>query len=155
MRVDEVAARRLFAAARVARLATTGADGAPHLVPVTFAMDLGDVVSAVDAKPKSTRALRRLRNIRAHPRVSLLVDHYDDDWSRLWWVRADGHATVTDSDPGAVTALAAKYQQYARTAPAGPVIRVRVTTWRGWSASADPPAPPAPPARPECPPGPG
>ena len=94
-------ARRRFAAARVARLATVAGDGQPHLVPVVFAVEGDTVLIAVDAKPKRHRALKRLRNIADHPAVSLLVDHYDDDWSALWWVRADGVATVTDDDAGA------------------------------------------------------
>ncbi|EIE99094.1 TIGR03668 family PPOX class F420-dependent oxidoreductase [Saccharomonospora glauca] len=146
MRMDAATARRLFTAARVARLATADADGVPHLVPVTFACDGDDVVWAVDAKPKTTRALRRLRNIAVNPVVSLLVDHYDEEWSRLWWVRLDGHATINPTDEAAVAALAAKYEQYRRTPPAGPVVRVRVRTWRGWSAS-PPPAAPRPGAR--------
>src|SRR6187397_2768867 len=86
--------RARFAQARVARLATIGPDSRPHLVPIVFVV-VDDVVwSAVDSKPKSTRALRRLDNIRSHPRVSVLVDHYDDDWTSLWWVRIDGDAQV-------------------------------------------------------------
>ena len=88
--VTPAEARGRFAAARVARLATADATGQPHLVPVTFAVAGDMVYTAVDAKPKRTTALRRLANVAANPRVSLLVDHYDDDWSRLWWVRADG-----------------------------------------------------------------
>src|SRR5205807_10199664 len=79
-------------AARVARLATVNADGAPHLVPFCFALD-GDVLySAVDAKPKKTQRLQRLQNAAREPRVSVLVDHYEEDWARLWWVRLDGQA---------------------------------------------------------------
>jgi PPOX class probable F420-dependent enzyme len=137
--VDDDAAQ-LFARARVARLATAGPDGAPHLVPVVFVV-LGDEVwSAVDQKPKSTRDLRRLRNIRANPQVSLLVDHYDDEWTRLWWVRADGRASVVEGgSPGtqvvldrALDALAAKYPQYAADPPAGPFVRVQVERWSSW-----------------------
>src|SRR3954463_5532223 len=91
--------RRRFAAARVARLATVAGDGQPHLVPVVFAVEEDTVVMAVDAKPKRHRDLKRLRNIGDDPRVSLLVDRYDDDWDALWWVRADGTATVTDAEP--------------------------------------------------------
>ncbi|MEW1952545.1 TIGR03668 family PPOX class F420-dependent oxidoreductase [Terrabacter sp. NPDC080008] len=133
-----------FRAARVARLATVRPDGRPHLVPVVFAVvrdarDDGDVVwSAVDDKPKSTRALQRLANVEAHPDVTLLVDHYDDDWSRLWWVRADGTASVVHAgEPGseeALAALAAKYPQYADRPPAGPFLRVAVTRWTRWGA---------------------
>lgn len=137
-RVDADEARGRFAAARVARLATVAADGAPHLVPAVFAV-VDDVVwSAVDDKPKSTRALRRLANIAAHPRVSLLVDHYDDDWTRLWWVRADGTARVLEPTDSATRvgrdALVARYPQYEHRPPGGPFVAVDVDAWRGWSA---------------------
>lgn len=121
----------------MARLATVGADGVPHLVPVTFAVDGDEVLTAVDAKRKRSRRLRRLANIEANPAVTLLVDRYDDDWSALWWVRADGLARV-DDDPvllqRATALLAARYSQYREHAPVGPVIVVRVTAWWGWSA---------------------
>ena len=84
---------RLLSAARVARLATVTAAGLPHIVPVTFAVHDGVIYTAVDAKPKSTRLLRRLDNIRHNPGVAVLADHYEDDWAALWWVRADGSAT--------------------------------------------------------------
>ena len=94
--------------------------------------------TAVDAKPKSTRSLRRLANIESNPRVSMLVDHYQDDWSALWWVRVDGDARVvsvdTDNGRGALSALAAKYAQYAAQAPLGPLIRIAVGSWTSWSA---------------------
>jgi PPOX class probable F420-dependent enzyme len=131
-------ARARFAGARVARLASVTPAGGPHVVPVTFAL-VGEVVwTAVDDKPKSTRRLQRLVNIAAHPGVSLLVDHYEEDWSALWWVRADGTARVADADSSpevraALAALAAKYPQYAEPPP-GPLIRVAVTSWRAWSA---------------------
>ena len=126
-------ARARFAAARVARLATVSADGMPHLVPVTFAVDGDTVVIAVDHKPKRTTDLKRLRNIAAQPRVSLLADHYDEDWDQLWWVRADGRARVADTGP--VDLLVAKYPQYTGRPPAGPVIVVEIELWRGWAAS--------------------
>ena len=133
-RLDDAPAR--FGAARVARLATTDADGSPHLVPVVFALVGETVWTAVDAKPKTTTALRRLDNVRAHPAVSLLVDHYADDWATLWWVRADGVATVLDIDEGraGLDALTAKYPQYQDNPPPGPVLRVDVTRWVSWSA---------------------
>lgn len=98
----------------------------------------GDLLwTAVDAKPKTSVKLRRLRNIRSNPRVSLLVDHYDSDWSALWWVRADGTAEVVDSDTDegrrGLRLLVAKYTQYQSDPPAGPVIVVRVDAWRYWS----------------------
>ena len=72
--------RTRFAAARVARLATVRPDGAPHIVPITFALDGDRIVFAVDRKPKSTTRLRRIENIESDPRVSVLVDAYDDRW---------------------------------------------------------------------------
>ena len=133
-RLDDAPAR--FGAARVARLATTTADGSPHLVPVVFALAGETVWTAVDGKPKSTIALRRLDNVRAHPMVSLLVDHYADDWATLWWVRVDGVATVLDADTAqqGLKALVAKYPQYQENPPPGPVLRVDVTRWVSWSA---------------------
>jgi PPOX class probable F420-dependent enzyme len=132
--VTPARARELFAVARVARLATVRADGAPHLVPVTFALDGDRLLTAVDAKPKRHRRLRRLSNVAAEPRVSLLVDHYDEDWSRLWWVRADGEARVADLDEAMIAPLAAKYPPYADQPPAGPAIVVDVDAWISWSA---------------------
>jgi PPOX class probable F420-dependent enzyme len=129
--------RRRFAAARVAHLATADARGVPHLVPVTFAVE-GEVIwTAVDHKPKRTRALKRLANIETNPRVALLVDHYsDDDWSALWWVRADGTARVIERPPpAALAALGARYGQYAERPPEGPAIAVTVERWSGWSAA--------------------
>ncbi|WP_166907162.1 TIGR03668 family PPOX class F420-dependent oxidoreductase [Mycobacterium sp. DL440] len=133
-----------FAAAPCAILATLGADGAPHLVPVVFAVLLsGDgptpatIYTAVDAKPKSTQRLRRLANIEGDARVSLLVDHYADEWARLWWVRADGRAAVHHSGDAMATGyglLRAKYPQYERIALNGPVITVDVTHWSSWQA---------------------
>jgi len=140
MRLPTAQARDRFAGSRVARLATVSADGVPHLVPVTFAVLDGPtggdrIVFVVDDKPKSTTKLRRLNNIAAHPSVCLLADVYDDDWSRLWWVRADGTATVADTDPAAVDALAARYPAYVQRRPRGPVVSIAVTAWTGWAAS--------------------
>jgi PPOX class probable F420-dependent enzyme len=133
--VTPTEARRRFAAARVARLATADAGGRPHLVPVTFAVE-GDVVyTAVDAKPKRRTALRRLANVAANPRVALLVDHYADDWDTLWWVRADGVGRVIDPhDPEARRAahlLAARYDRFELR---GPVLATDVERWSGWEA---------------------
>lgn len=124
-----------LAAARVARLATVDESGHPHLVPVTFALD-GDVAYiAVDHKPKTTRNLKRLRNIEANPHVSLLVDHYAEDWTQLWWIRADGTATIL-RDPATCTEpirlLAAKYPQYQQHPPQGPIIRIDITHRASW-----------------------
>jgi len=123
-------------AAPVARLATVDGDGRPHLVPCCFAFD-GDVAySVVDHKPKRSGALRRLDNIRANPSVCLLVDHYEDDWSRLWWVRFDGQARILDAGPehaSAIAVLCAKYEQYRETPPSGTVVAIDVTDVRSWA----------------------
>jgi PPOX class probable F420-dependent enzyme len=136
--MHEAEMRERFGNARIARLATVDADGRPHLVPMCFTL-IGDrIVSVVDAKPKRSVKLRRLANIRTQPRVSVLVDEYnDEDWTRLWWVRADGAARVVEDDAeraDAVAALRAKYPQYERQPPGGPVVEVTVDRWRGWSA---------------------
>jgi PPOX class probable F420-dependent enzyme len=122
-----------FATARVARLATVRESGAPHLVPIVFALT-GDVIhSAVDAKPKRTRSLRRLANIAAEPRVSVLADHYDEDWQALWWVRADGVARILDESPAGLAALVARYPQYRETPPPGPFLQISVDRWSAWT----------------------
>ena len=127
-------ARARFAAARVARLATVGASGAPHLVPIVFALAGDDLVySAVDAKPKRHGRLRRLANIAHESRVSLLADHYEEDWTQLWWVRADGRARVLPDAPEALAALAGKYPQYRRTPPPGPFLVIEVGRWSAWT----------------------
>ena len=129
--------RERFGQARVAHLATVGADGAPHLVPMVFALT-GEVIhSAVDGKPKRHRALRRLANIAHEPRVSVLADRYDDDWNRLWWVRADGVAQVRAASPAGLAALTAKYPQYVTSPPPGPFLEITVRRWSGWSADPD------------------
>jgi PPOX class probable F420-dependent enzyme len=135
--VDPALARERFAGARVARLATADSAGRPHLVPIVFAV-AGDVVySAVDAKPKRSAALRRLANVKANPAVSLLVDHYDEDWTTLWWVRADGRGRVLDPTDAearrAVELLAGRYPQHRLQPPQGPVLAVDVERWSGWS----------------------
>ena len=138
MRLDPAEARALFASAAVARLATVRPDGSPHLVPVCFAVAGETIYTAVDHKPKSTAALARLRHIAAEPRVALLADRYEDDWSQLWWVRVDGDASVVSSPrerERALTALAAAYPQYADRPPEGPAIAVYPRSYRGWRAS--------------------
>ncbi len=138
MRMTADEARARLARARVARLATVAAGGRPHLVPVTFAVSGDRIVTAVDAKPKSTPNLRRLANIRANPLVAVLADDYDEDWSRLWWARADGEASIV-GDPAAMAGplelLAGRYPVYLTSPPPGPVITIRVTAWSGWSAT--------------------
>ncbi|MCL2418212.1 MAG: TIGR03668 family PPOX class F420-dependent oxidoreductase [Conexibacteraceae bacterium] len=138
--MDAAQARARFVTATVARLATVGSTGRPHLVPVTFAL-LDDVtlVTAVDHKPKRTTALQRLANIAAEPRVSVLVDHYEDDWEKLWWARADGLARVqggrTSKSAALVEALCARYAQYRVRPPGGPFIVIEVQRFSGWSAA--------------------
>ncbi len=127
-----------FASAPVARLATAGADGRPHVVPVCFAIDEQTLYFAIDFKPKRSTNLKRLRNIAANPAVSILVDHYEDDWNRLWWVRVDGDARVVTEQAEtqrAVKLLVARYSQYRANAPAGPVVAVAISAMTGWSAS--------------------
>ncbi len=127
--------RGSFTRSPIARLATITPDGVPHLVPVVFAVH-GDVIyTAVDAKPKTTQRLRRLTNIESNPHVSLLVDHYADDWTQLWWVRVDGVAAIHRD--GAVLhtghrRLRAKYPQYQTVPLDGPVIAVTVARWSSW-----------------------
>ncbi len=126
-----------FAAPRVARLATA-ADGRPRLVPVTFAWHQGRVVWAVDeVKPKRGRDLRRTRDLEANPQVALLVDHYDDDWSELWWVELRGSASVLEEQAAepALDALAARYPAYRSNRPAGPVVAIAPEHWTWWSAT--------------------
>jgi PPOX class probable F420-dependent enzyme len=134
-------ARARFADERVARLATVDGDGRPHLVPVVFALEDETVYSVVDAKPKRTGALRRLDNIRGNPAAALLADHYEEDWSALWWVRADGNGRILDPDRSeeqareadrAVALLAARYPQQSAT---GLVLAIDVARWSGWSAN--------------------
>jgi PPOX class probable F420-dependent enzyme len=136
-------ARRRFGSARVARLATADAGGRPHIVPIVFAV-AGDVVySAVDHKPKRTTALRRLANMAENPSVALLVDYYDDDWSRLWWARADGTGRLVaapDERHEAICALQRRYVDYVEQPPMGPVVAVDVWQWSGWLGSGTGPA---------------
>jgi PPOX class probable F420-dependent enzyme len=136
--VDRDEMIRRLGGARSATLGTVDHHGQPHLVPIVFAYDQGHLYTAVDLKPKSTLRLKRLANIEANPQVSVLVDHYDDDWSRLWWVRLDGTARVARSGPAlrkGLALLAAKYDVYTTQPPPGPVIEVTVETARTWSAT--------------------
>jgi PPOX class probable F420-dependent enzyme len=128
-------ARGRFDVARVARLATADDFGRPHLVPLVFAVAGSVIHSAVDAKPKSSTALRRLANIAVNPQVSVLVDHYDDDWSHLWWARADGQARVHIDASVPIDVLARRYPQYRAAPPDGPFIAIAIKHWSGWSAA--------------------
>ncbi|MGH2634619.1 MAG: TIGR03668 family PPOX class F420-dependent oxidoreductase [Actinomycetota bacterium] len=133
--MDESDARARFARARVARLATVRPDGAPHLVPVILVLEGGTAWLAVDEKPKRHRRLQRLENVRAEPRVSLLADHYDDEWERLWWVRADGLARIVETGPElrrAIGLLLERYPQERERPPQGPAIAVEITRWSWW-----------------------
>jgi PPOX class probable F420-dependent enzyme len=123
--------------ARVARLATTDPDGRPHLVPIVFALDGDTLYSAVDRKPKRSKRLRRIENARARPEVTILVDHYEEDWARLWWIRLRGRARVLDGGEEhdrALALLREKYPQYREQPPDGPVLAVDITDVRKWSA---------------------
>jgi PPOX class probable F420-dependent enzyme len=130
--------RRRVRDARVARLATVTHDGRPHVVPCCFALsgDVREVVySAVDAKPKSTLALRRLENLGANPHAALLVDHYSDDWSTLWWVRVDGEGRILAGGAerdAAIALLTTKYPAYIEQPPPGAVVAIDVVGWRAW-----------------------
>jgi PPOX class probable F420-dependent enzyme len=134
---DPSVLRARVSQSRVARLATIGPDGKPHLVPIVFALDGDTLYSAVDAKPKRSRTLRRIENARRSADVSILVDDYDEDWSRLWWIRLRGRARVLDEGEEASRALAlltAKYEQYREQPPGAPVLAVDIDEWRGWDA---------------------
>ncbi len=119
---------------RVARLATVGPDGRPHVVPICFALDGDTLYTVIDQKPKSTRRLRRLANIEANPAVEVLIDHWDEDWSRLWWVRLSGQARVVEHDARALELLVAKYPQYGAAPPEGPFIVVAIESRSSWRA---------------------
>jgi PPOX class probable F420-dependent enzyme len=129
--------RKKVAGSRVAHLATTDPDGRPHLVPIVFALEGDTLYTAVDAKPKRSRRLRRIENARERPQVTVLVDRYAEDWSRLWWIRLRGRARVLDGGDEAERALALlvdKYEQYSEAPPTTPVLAIDVGEWRGWSA---------------------
>jgi PPOX class probable F420-dependent enzyme len=135
--MDSTEIRERLATARVARLATLGPDGRPHLVPICFAVEGETLYSAVDEKPKRSPRLQRLENIRRRPGVTVLVDHYEEDWTQLWWVRLDGMARVLEEgmERGhALELLRAKYEQYRAEPPRGAVIAVRVERWTSWSS---------------------
>jgi len=134
---DPTLLRARVAESRVARLATVDPDGRLHLVPIVFVLAGDTLYSAVDAKPKRSRTLRRIENARRRPDVTVLVDHYDEDWTRLWWVRLRGRARVLDGGEEADRALellAEKYEQYGDAPPGLPVLAVDVEEWRGWDA---------------------
>jgi PPOX class probable F420-dependent enzyme len=129
-------APRSIADAPVARLATVDPAGRPHVVPICFAIEGEMLYTAIDEKPKRSRQLQRLRNIEANPRVEVLIDHYDDDWSQLWWVRLRATARVVEAAPHALELLAAKYPQYRERPAAGPVIELTIEERIEWDAAA-------------------
>lgn len=135
--LSEPTARRLVAEARSARVATIDPDGRPNIVPIVFVLEEDTVYSAVDAKPKGTTQLRRLANVRDRPQsVAVLVDHYEEEWPEVWWVRLRGRGRVIEDGPErhrAHTMLHRKYPQYEAMPPLGDVLAVEVTEWRGWS----------------------
>jgi PPOX class probable F420-dependent enzyme len=136
--VDEAEMRRRVATKFVARMATAGEDGRPHIVPICFTFDDDTLYFAVDFKPKRTINLKRLRNIAANPAVSVLIDHYEDDWDKLWWVRLDGQARLVTAPAEverALLLLAQRYEQYLKTRPPGPVVAITIERMAGWSAA--------------------
>jgi len=134
--MDAAEPRRRFGEARVARLATITPDGAPQIVPIVFALRGDTVYSAVDAKPKRTTSLSRLANVAAHPVASVLADHYEEDWSALWWVRGDGPARVLAPDlPEARDAIELLRGRYPQQRVTGAVLAVDVERWSGWAAA--------------------
>jgi PPOX class probable F420-dependent enzyme len=143
--LPEEAVARILERWPVARLALLDAGGEPRQLPIVFARAEGVLWSPVDGKPKRGPALARLRLLEAHPRVSLLLDHYDEDWSRLWWLEVRGRADVVragaEDDPriaAPAAALRAKYPQYATTPLfLGPptLLRIVIETKRSWAAS--------------------
>jgi PPOX class probable F420-dependent enzyme len=137
--MDPAELRRRVEAASVARLATVDADGRPNVVPFCFVLVGETLYSVVDDKPKTTTALQRLANIERDPRAAVLVDHYDDDWSKLWWVRLRGTGRVLTGGAEwheAVDLLAGKYEAYRHRRPSGPVLAIDVTDWKSWVAGA-------------------
>jgi PPOX class probable F420-dependent enzyme len=135
------AVRKILKEARVARLATLDVKSGPHIVPVCFAYDGKFLYTAIDQKPKrvTPERLARLRNIQAAPRVALLIDEYDEDWTQLWYILIRGKARLLPKSAhkehtGAIRKLRAKYPQYVRgmLADDAPIIRItpdRIIAW--------------------------
>jgi PPOX class probable F420-dependent enzyme len=138
--VTDDEARRRVSEARVGRLASIDAQGRPHVVPICFALVGEQVVSVVDHKQKRTLDLRRLDNVRRNPAVQLVIDHYDDDWSMLWWVRVSGEARVIEGGAArddAIDVLTEKYSQYRERRPPGSVLVIDIVEVSSWQAAAD------------------
>jgi len=141
--MDPAEATRRLTASKVGSIATVRPDGSPHVVPFVFAVsESGDglvIYWCVDDKPKRSREVQRLVNIRAHPAVEIEVNRYDDDWTQLWWVRASGIArevTSIDERERALAALATKYAPYTAHPPSGRVVAIQVERVAGWAAGA-------------------
>jgi PPOX class probable F420-dependent enzyme len=135
--MDATVMRRRLSEARVAHMATVGPGGRPHIVPITFALDGDAIYFAVDSKPKRTTDLQRLRNIQSNSAVAVLVDHYEDDWDKLWWVRVDGIARILPDGPpadAAIDRLVSRYAPYREARPSGPVVEISIDRMSGWSA---------------------
>lgn len=139
MNRDEAVARAR--SARVGRLATVRPDLRPHVVPFVFSLvEHASGIRAywaVDTKPKRSPDLQRIRNLEQLPAVEFEVDGYEEDWDRLWWVRASGTGRVVDSPSergAALTALEAKYPQYVREPPTGAIVAIDIETITGWEA---------------------
>ena len=133
MQIEEM--RGLVLGAPVARLGTIDPDGRPNLVPFVFALDGDELLSVVDRKPKRTTALRRLQNLRRDPRATVLVDHYEDDWERVWWVRLRGNARIIEAGADlerTTRSLRAKYPQYGVVETEDIAIIIRIEEWLGW-----------------------
>jgi PPOX class probable F420-dependent enzyme len=138
---------KLFQETTIARLATINSDGSPHQVPIVFTWQEGCFWSPIDGKPKQNSQLKRIRNIETNSRASLIIDRYSDDWSQLWWIRADLDISIIlidetsmemhDSATKAVTSLERKYPQYEYTpvlAKPPTLLRMRPSRLTSWSA---------------------
>ncbi len=133
--MDPAAARERLTSSAVAHLATVTAGGRPHVVPCCFAVTGSRIYTAVDGKPKSGRTLRRIENLQANGRYALMVDRYADDWSKLWWVRVEGHGWIVEEDAEEYAAkglLAERYPQYAEVGMPGPVLALEIESWTSW-----------------------
>ena len=139
MELPDPVVERLLDTWPVARFATLGPDGRPHQVPIVFARRAGTLYSAADGKPKRAGELARIRNARARPPVSLLLDDYFDDWQQLWWLRIEGDARVLDSGNDelarALAALRIKYTQYEEVALGEVALAIDIRRLSSWCAS--------------------
>jgi PPOX class probable F420-dependent enzyme len=133
-------ANKLLETMRVGRLGLVDLEGAPRVLPVTFAVAEGRIWSAIDQKPKGVGEPARLRFLRRDPRAALTVDRYSDDWDQLAWVQVLGTVEILELDGGAagLEALRDKYQQYREEAPPGPLLALEPRRYLWWRA-ADPP----------------